>query len=344
MRVYLPRLRTMQKRSEPLFAQLTVSPISLNAFQELWIDNQTSLNWNCLFVTPGWLQSVFRHLGAPGDPLILAVHNNGQLIGIVPLAACGDRAQFLGNADVCDYQDIVCSPGQESAVVRGLFDYLNRMGIHSLELETLRPDAAIVKGLEPWVDSGLVHVSKSPIDVTFETLLPESWDGYLQQLNGKQRHEVRRKVRRLEADGPYGYRLAQNGPALQSDIATFLNLFQMNRKDKADFMDDAMSAYFSDLMKTLSGHDLLRLYFLELSGDPAAAVFCVDYGGVRYLYNSAYHSRYNDLSVGILSKVFSIRAAIETGCRQYDFLKGAESYKKRIGGQQVQLFRWKITW
>lgn len=285
-----------------------------------------------------------RHLGPGGDPLILTVRNDRQLIGIVPLAVRGNRAYFLGSAEVCDYQDIVAAPGQEAAVMRGLVDYLRRVGIQGLDLETLRPDASLCIGLQPLADSGHVKVTQSNCDVTFETALPGSWESYLQQLSGKQRHEVRRKLRRLEAGGPYTFRLAGTGHAFESDIADFLQLFQMNREDKANFMDDAMSVYFSDLMKTMAGQDLLRLYFLDLAGEPAAAVLCFDYGGVRYLYNSGYDARHHNLSVGILSKVFSIRAGIDGGCRRYDFLKGAETYKKRIGGREVALYRCEIEW
>jgi CelD/BcsL family acetyltransferase involved in cellulose biosynthesis len=45
------------------------------------------------------------------------------------------------------------------------------------------------------------------------------------------------------------------------------------------------------------------------------------------------------LSVGIISKVLSIRSGIEAGCRRYDFLKGAETYKKHLGGKEVPLYR-----
>ena len=74
-----------------------------------------------------------------------------------------------------------------------------------------------------------------------------------------------------------------------------------------------------------------------------ATVLCFDYRGVRYLYNSGYDERFDALSVGVLSKVFSINAAIEAGCRRYDFLKGAEVYKKRIGGHEVPLYRLRVT-
>jgi len=53
-------------------------------------------------------------------------------------------------------------------------------------------------------------------------------------------------------------------------------------------------------------------------------------------------AQYQELSVGVLCKVFSIEKAIEDGCRRYDFLKGAEVYKKRIGGQELPLYRCRV--
>ena len=46
--------------------------------------------------------------------------------------------------------------------------------------------------------------------------------------------------------------------------------------------------------------------------------------------------------MGILSKVFSIQDAIEAGCTRYDFLKGQEVYKGRIGGNPIDLHHYTI--
>jgi CelD/BcsL family acetyltransferase involved in cellulose biosynthesis len=332
------------RRVPILSAHLEVSPISTKTFEALWPETQTALAWDCLFVLPRWLQPVVDHLDPPGDPQILTIRKQRQLIGIVPLAVTGDRATFLGSPQVCDYQDIVSAPGKEATVLLGVIDYLRQQGIHTLDLETLRPGAALFKGVGPLAQAGKLAAVQSPVAVTYEMPLPQSWEGYLNRLTGKQRHEVRRKVRRLEAVGPCTFRRARTGPGLQADIAAFLKLFGMNRRDKADFMDRSMSAFFEDLMNAMAGCGLLRLFFLEIAGAPAAAVLCFDYKGTRYLYNSAYNDHYNDLSVGILSKVFSIRSATEAGIGQYDFLKGAEPYKQRIGGREVQLHRCKIEW
>lgn len=283
-----------------------------------------------------------EHLGANGDPQIFVVARDQEVVGIVPLSLHGKCAYFLGIPNVCDYQDVIALPGREERVVEHLLIHLSKQGIDRMDLQTLRPDAKLCKALEPFEQKSQINITRFPCDVTYEAKLPKDWDSYLMQLNGKQRHEVRRKLRRLEAHGAYTYRMAGTHGDLNDAIAQFVKLFQMNRSDKAEFMDDTMSGYFKALIERLDRQQLLRLYFLEVGDASAAAVLCFDYNGTRYLYNSGYDAGYHDLSVGILSKVLSIRKGIEAGCRVYDFLKGAEVYKKRIGGQEIPLHRYLV--
>jgi hypothetical protein len=44
-----------------------------------------------------------------------------------------------------------------------------------------------------------------------------------------------------------------------------------------------------------------------------------------------------------MSKVLSIRESIEMGRQKYDFLKGAEAYKERLGGKPIPLYRCHVT-
>ncbi len=311
--------------------------------EDLRVSSGSGLVWNCLFVLPFWLQTVWQHLGCRGEPCILSVADGPHVIGIAPLSIEGHTARFLGNPDVCDYQDIVTVPGRETEVMTAVASHLKAQGVLRMDLKTLRPDAVALKALRALERQSDWVMELQPDEVTYEASLPSGWDDYLMQLNGKQRHEVRRKMRRLENSGAFAYRMADENDTLTHATDHFLRLFHMNRADKAEFMNESMSAYFSELIGALAAQQMLRLYFLEMAGKPAATVLCFDYNHVRYLYNSGYDAHYYDLSVGVLSKVLSIQAGIEAGCRRYDFLKGAETYKKHLGGHEVPLYRCLIT-
>lgn len=315
--------------------------ISFKAFSGIRENPQTPLEWHCLFALPFWLKTVGRHLGEIGDPLVLGIFRDDQPIGLAPLAVKASMVHFMGNPDVCDYQDMFTAPGSSLDVVRTIIGFLKKEGLNTMDLGTLRPDAKMLNALQRLAEDGEIRIGMTPEESSYETALPDTWEAYLGQLNGKQRHEVRRKIRRLETAGSVGFQLA--GKENQAEFTeTFLTLFRKNRQDKAAFMSDKMAGYFIDLIQGLAHRQMLRLFVLTVDQQPAATALCFDYDGVRYLYNSGYDAHYNDLSVGVLCNVLSIRHAIETGCRRYDLLKGAEIYKKRIGGQEVPLCRCQV--
>ena len=158
-------------------------------------------------------------------------------------------------------------------------------------------------------------------------------------LRGKERHEIRRKLRRLNDAGQINFRRVDNAYSMNEDMEMFLNLFRSNRSDKAEFMNDQMVAFFRGLAETLNEVRILRLFFLELDQIPVAATMCFDYRSTMYLYNNGYDKRFSSLSVGLLSKVLSIKESIQSGFQTYDFLKGTEGYKQRLGGQPYQIYR-----
>ena len=66
-------------------------------------------------------------------------------------------------------------------------------------------------------------------------------------------------------------------------------------------------------------------------------LFAFESGGVTYLYNSGFEPASSGLAVGLLSKAVSIREAIGRGCREFDFLRGDEEYKRHLGGVPREL-------
>ena len=103
-----------------------------------------------------------------------------------------------------------------------------------------------------------------------------------------------------------------------------------------------MSSFFLSLAEAMAERHILRICVLEADAIPAAAIMCFDYKSRIYLYNNGYDRRFSSLSVGILSKVLSIKDSIQRGRRKYDFLKGSEAYKHRLGGKEVPLYRCQV--
>jgi CelD/BcsL family acetyltransferase involved in cellulose biosynthesis len=173
--------------------------------------------------------------------------------------------------------------------------------------------------------------------------LPATWDGYLEQLNTKQRHEVRRKLRRLAEAGRIDYYYVKGDQNLGSLMDDFMRLFALAREEKAGFMTGEMETYFRSLASALAGIGVLRLGALDVDGRRVAMIMCFDYNNCTFLYNSGCDPQYESLSVGLLSKVLCIKESIQEGKKKFDFLKGGEVYKQRLGGKEIPLHRCHIV-
>jgi CelD/BcsL family acetyltransferase involved in cellulose biosynthesis len=71
----------------------------------------------------------------------------------------------------------------------------------------------------------------------------------------------------------------------------------------------------------------LRFFVLLLDGKPAASLYAFWYNGVFYFYQAGFDPAYGKYSVGLVTMALAIKAAIEEGAEEYDFLHGDERYK-----------------
>lgn len=269
---------------------------------------------------------------------IREVGDGSAIIGLALLMVKDNTAYFIGGTDVCDYQDFIVAPGGEGNFFKALLDDLENSGIRKLELKHVRPDATVYGKLVNIARDRGYQVACNVEEVTVEMGLPATWEEYLEVLLAKQRREVKRKLRRLAEAGEINYRMVDDVSALPGFMDRFFRMFTGSRADKAEFLTKEREAFFRLLVARLSEAGLLKIGILELDGCEMASVICFDYNDRRYLYNSGYDPEYDYLSVGLLSKVLCIKDSIETGKRIFDFLKGAETYKYRLGGKEIPLY------
>ena len=89
-------------------------------------------------------------------------------------------------------------------------------------------------------------------DVSLELDLHPTWEEYLGILNRKQRHEVRRKLRRLWETGEVNYRIIEDSEAVPDAIDLFLKLFRESNKDKEIFMTANRESFYRSPAKAMA--------------------------------------------------------------------------------------------
>jgi CelD/BcsL family acetyltransferase involved in cellulose biosynthesis len=318
-------------------------PEDLDSLDKYFVDPSSGLDWNLVFTLPLWLRAWWDNFGAGGSLFIRSVIKNNQLIGLSPLQIRNGSASIIGSVNVCDYQDFILRPGFETEFYTAILEDLKQNGILNLHLETIRPDSTIVKYLMSLAKSRGCEIDYHQTDVSSDIQLPSGWNEYLKILDGKQRHELNRKMRNLGDIGVTQYRSVSRSDQIPGMIDVFLNLFPESRQDKAEFLTGEMKTFFKSLAISLSKHELVGFGILEFSDQPLAMTMFFDYNNNRYLYNSAYDPRYKSNSVGIISKALCIQESIQKGKRTFDFLKGSEKYKAYLGGREIPLYSCDIT-
>jgi CelD/BcsL family acetyltransferase involved in cellulose biosynthesis len=318
----------------------------LSALDEArWNDLVDGSRLPSLFLTWQWQSEWSRAFAADRPMQILtATSTDGALAGVLPLYQDGpDRLRIIGGVDVSDYLDVIARSGREEAVWQALL--LHRTGqtvewdLHGIRAAS--PTAALLPTL---AGAAGLTVAVERQDRCPVLALPKTWDEYLARLSGKDRHELRRKMRRLERELP-GATARSHGEATGWDEAMtrFLTLHRLSKVGKARFMDERMERFFRSATARLAAAGWARLWFLEHEGAAVAAFLCLEYAGRVGLYNSGFDPARAQLAPGIVLLAHVIRDAIERGFPVFDFLRGEEPYKYGFGPSPEDVFNVKVA-
>ena len=295
------------------------------------------------FLRPLWMRIWWEHHRGEYDLRILRVRDrDGRLAGLAPL--CKKRhpsgpLEWIGGVDTSDVLDFIIRPGMEPQVLEAM-----SLGLHAAVNQNGGLDLHFIPDGSPTLASDH-KIFKDGWDFTIEkeetspwAPLKETFDGYLTQLRGKDRHEVRRKINKLNSNLNPALRILKNEDELDEAIGAFFHLHKMSHPEKSEFMTRDMERFFRDIAEAFLKDGTLRLAWLETDGKTIASTISFVGGRTWALYNSGYDPDYREFSPGIVLVANTIQQAIDEGLETYDFLRGPEDYKYRLGARDKDLF------
>ncbi|HKZ25444.1 MAG TPA: GNAT family N-acetyltransferase [Acidimicrobiia bacterium] len=256
-----------------------------------------------------------------GEPLFV---ENEE--GFLALARWDDQVEMLGAPDFTDYHSPL-GPGVIDLVSELRLSLGGRWRLDSLPAEAA---AVICKGLDA-AGEGAEPVQH---ELAMVLELPRSFDDYLERLGKKERHELRRKVRRFElAVGEV--RLESHSTPNEQVLTEFVRLHRLSAGAKGGFLTPAVETLFRSLSEQPGWQvELLR----GPDGPAVAAAFAYQDGMGYYLYNSGYDPTVAQASPGLVLLASLIERSIENSLQYFDFLKGDEDYKARLGARPRPLY------
>ena len=292
------------------------------------------------FDSQTWQKTWWSEFGNDSElQLIMVRSESGEVNLIAPLMIDGSEISFLGSTDLVDYHDFLSRDRLSSTCIQSLVSAVSQMSeIDTILLQSLPGNSPTITQFREKAENAGWQVELEQEDVAPRMDLPASWDEYVSALRKKDRHELRRKLRRLEAVGEVNHVELSDPTDIENSMADFIRLHRMSTPDKSAFMTTEREQFFCKIAIELAREGITRLCFLEIDGVREATSLSFVSGEVRYLYNSGYNPAQSNLSVGLLNHALTIKSSIQSGHRVFDFMRGNEPYKYHLGGVDRQIF------
>ncbi len=356
--------------NELAFLNPYATPFSTWAFHRAWWDayGANAHDQTVVVVDPsaadpekpvGIVPLMDRHVVEPSDEATHTMLRHADHLPLTPVAptAC---AVYFGASYHADYATLLAHPNDMPRAAAALVDALARDAV----APTPNPDDTT--HLDPWgaVDMRRLRQADPATDAlatAFGTRgIGEGWtlnveredvcpviripdgadfDGLLATLDKKERHEIRRKVRRAEAAG--ALELVESIDPI-ADLDAFIDLHQARWGDSGLFPatpgGDQSRRFIRRLFElfgeaaTTPGHPTLHLAFLTVAGKRIAAEIHFETAGSVMYYNAGVDPEARELSPGVVLLERLVRRAIERGKCRVDLLRGDEPYKYEWGG------------
>ena len=293
------------------------------------------LRFDCLH---SWWQTRGGGEWPAADLLLLTAYEEGRLVGIAPFFSTGQAPtrtlMLLGSIEVFDYLDFIVRRQHLPGFISALLDWLGSLSVSDwqvLDLYNLIDSSPTLPLLEAAAAARGWHCSLQQIQPSPYIPLPGDWEAYLAGIKKKQRHEIRRKMRRLEeGDVSTRWYVVEDASQLEAEMDAFLDLMAQDPA-KVSFLTGQMRDHMQRIARCAFQAGFLQLSFLEIDGGKAAGKMAFNYRRRLLAYNSGVDQQYLDYSPGWVLLGYLLQWANENGMEEFDFMRGDEEYKYRFG-------------
>lgn len=282
---------------------------------------------------------------------IITGREEGRLVGIAPLFEAEwegiPTLLLVGSIEISDYLDLIGRSEDLPRFTTALLAFLTQEPALSawkrLDLYNVLETSTVLGALQNAAQGAGMSYAQEPFRPALTIPLPGDWEAYLAGIDKKQRHEIRRKMRRAyEGERPVRWYFVEDPSTLESEIDAFLALMSQD-EEKARFLTPPMRENFRNTMRCAFEAGCLHLSFLEIDGHKAAAYLSMDYLNQLWVYNSGIDGSFNEYSPGWVLLGELLRWANENKRSAFDFMRGDEDYKIRFGAQKRDVMRVTVT-
>ncbi len=318
-------------------------PGGFQGIQETWNTLFHSSKQNHPFLSYDWISSWWECFSEDNSLEILLVkEENGNPVGIAPLMVQKNALYFIASEEVSDYCDFVVEKGRHEEFFKNVLNHIQTThpDIEKIDLKNIKSTSPSQDILPRMASEWGYSSSCTEIEVAPLLELPSSYEDYLGSLSKKKRHELRRKLRRMESLEGIRVEKIADTKNLPASIDEFIALHKRRSPSKANFWKKKnMTDFFHGMARRFSLKGWVEMNVLFLEDRMLAVLLNFSFLDRIYFYNVAFNKDFARYSPGIYLFNHSIQDAISTGKKSVDFLRGREVYKYYFGAEDSKIFR-----
>jgi CelD/BcsL family acetyltransferase involved in cellulose biosynthesis len=312
-----------------------------SAIKKEWDECLSFSDQATVFLTFDWFYSWWINFGNGHQlEILLFRDSNGTVDGIAPLMIKKGTLGFIASREVTDYCDFVIRQGMEKEIIAVfLLEIKNNSKrldrLHLINIREESPSLPLLTRLAAELD---LSAQVLETEVSLRLDLPESYQSFVSSLSRKNRHELRRKVRKTETLPGIEIKRVSDPGEIRIFLESFISLHRESNPSKAGFWEKkGIAEFFREITSRFSQQGWAELNLLSIDKEPAASLLTFLYNDEVLHYNIAYNPRFAAFSPGIFLFNHSIEKAIGLGKRRVDFLRGREKYKYNFGAKECKI-------
>jgi len=289
-----------------------------------------------------WLYAWWKTFNRNRPLFVLAFREGRDLVGLAPLfqeirlhwtGLSYTVLRFLGTEKVSsDHLSFLYRPGYERAVVR---EFLNYLEVHqkawdNVQLSDFSDDSIIIGMLQAEAMArGFALLQNRATQVCPYLSLPECVASLYDGLSKKLSYNVRRSIRQLHK---LGFKMQEvtaddDYPRAFQEMVRLHNLRWQAVSLPGNFSNIRILDFHRLLLSLKTANWQPRFFLLTNEGKNIAALYAFLYRDKLIYYQSGYDPSYDRYSPGMALMALIIEHAIGQHLREFDFLRGDESYK-----------------
>ena len=330
--------------------QLTINEITTEkeffAAREEWKELFLRCPSATPFQSPEWLMSWWKFFG--GSTLkAVEIRDNAKLAGVAPLfiynAECDCRRLCFIGSGISDYLDCLFGEPYREACVKTVMEYLGRIAGEwdECDFQELRAGSPFLQvsipsrfktAIEPM--SVCPYLEKRTDDETMRSIIPK-----------KLRKNVEHALRELQKTGGCTFRIADR-TSLQESLDHLYRLHELRwtgRNEPGVLPSGKLREFHNETAVQLLDAGLLNLYTLRHDEKVIAVYYVLVHGKRAFFYLAGFDPEMEQYSPGTTALYCAVEDTMKKGITQFDFMRGAETYKYLWGARDSMNFRLKLN-